>query len=165
MKKVLFLDVESDGLYGEPFAFGLVVGEISDKGEVSVQEKVGFRSDIEVKNSWVRENVLPHLNSLSVVPHEELFEKFYKLYKKYKDQGYELWVDVGYPVETNFLAKVFGSKEERMFEGPYPLYDLGNFLNPDVSRAEFSGKGYTHNPVDDAEASLYCLAKIRFNSL
>lgn len=34
---------------------------------------------------------------------------------------------------------------------PYPLYDLCNFVHPDIER---ENKGKKHNPIDDSIASL-----------
>jgi len=162
-RKVLMVDVESNGLYGEGFAFGVVAGIIKD-GEVEVVEKVGYNAAdaIEDMDPWVVENVLPKLNSLKKVNGlRELRDAFWNIYTKYKAEGYEIWGDVIYPVETGFMADVIKDDlENRQWEGPYPFRDLGTILDPNISRAEFSGMDYTHNPMDDALASLYSLVKV-----
>ncbi|MCF6094544.1 hypothetical protein L1765_11275 [Microaerobacter geothermalis] len=165
--KVFCFDVETDGLYGAPFAVGAVV--LSESGE-EIERFAGI-AQIKIKNDWVKQNVLPNLEGLQKYETDvDLREAFWDIYQKHKGDSYIL-VDVGYPVETNFLRQVIlDDLENRQWNGPYPLYDVSSVLqakgiDPDVNRIEYSGlKGLKpHNPADDALASAMTFIKVMAN--
>jgi hypothetical protein len=149
-ENILVFDVESTSLLGNGFCFGAIVsdkeGKILDKLSLLSIESLDSCSD------WVKENVLPNLDDITKVKTDILLrEEFYKFYIKWKDTS-DIWVDCGFPVETNFLNKVaLDDLESREFNMPYPLYDLCNFVHPDIER---ENKGKKHNPIDDSIASL-----------
>jgi len=67
-----------------------------------------------------------------------------------------------FPVETNFLSAIVAdAPEERAWEMPYPLYDIANFVDINIVRAEACGiPGLRqHHPLDDALASAVCFLK------
>ncbi|MFQ5447943.1 MAG: hypothetical protein ACE5FF_13525 [Saprospiraceae bacterium] len=89
---------------------------------------------------------------------KELRTRFYGFYLKHKDSA-DIFSDVNFPVETNFLSTVVAdAPEERAWNMPYPLYDIANFVPLDIDRTEACGiPGLRkHHPLDDAMASAYC---------
>ena len=168
LKKVFMFDVESDGLHGEGFAFGVVKAYITTDGYVVIDRHAAAAGVEEVKDQWVKENVIPGLKKAIDAGEVEVLEdsialrnKFWDLMQQAKKEGYEIWSDCNWPVETNFLsACIADDPESRAWEGPYPLKDLATLLDINISREELSGLKYDHNPVHDAEASVVCLGKV-----
>jgi len=165
-RKILMLDIESDGLHGEAFAIGAVVAIISGEGVEIIDTFSGVAEVERIENEWVRENVLPALKDSGLKKfssRKEMRDAFWDFYKKWKDQGAEIWGDVIWPVEANFFSQLIADGEgARDWDGPYPFHDLGTILPPDVSRAEFTGVVYDHNPVNDALASVHALQIVLF---
>lgn len=167
-RKVFLFDVESDGLHGEGFAFGFVRGYLTPDGVAIVKKGGGIAGIEEVKDPWVRENVLPNLREaiekgeLQQLPSRKaLRDAFWRELQEAKREGYEIWSDCNWPVEANFLsACVADDPQARAWEGPYPLKDLATLLDVNVSREEVSGVRYDHNPLNDALASLIALGKV-----
>ena len=79
---------------------------------------------------WVKENVLPNLQDMpSVETDKELRDKFYEFYMKHKDSC-DIYSDVNFPVETNFLSAVVADDlEGRQWNMPYPLLDIANIVD------------------------------------
>lgn len=162
MKDMIFLfDVESTSLHGEGFAVGAVVvdrqtGAIIDRFELLSEEG-------EAKaNEWVKENVIPHLLSMDVVPtSRELRDRFYDYYMQWKDKC-DVYSDVNFPVETNFLSAIVADDPEgRQWNMPYPLLDVASFVDVNIDRWEDSGSDnlIKHHPTHDAIVSSRCLIK------
>jgi len=164
------IDVESVGLMGTPFAIGVSVRDIENQKEIdtfSARCPIESCDDYDVEHpslEWLQKNVLPHLHtdqSMTVVknPYElrELFWTFYKLWRKKDDVMF--MTDCGVPVESYlFRLCVMDNVKERLWESPYPLFDLSNLLyfvgkdpvgtyerNPDELPA--------HHPLTDARQS------------
>ncbi len=157
----LVFDVEATNLHGTGFAVGAVVldrstGELIDKFEAKAESQEGFCCQ------WVKENVLPHLTTMPVIYNIiPLRGAFFDFYKKHKDTA-EIWADVAYPVETNFLEAIFNDRPlSREFEMPYPLKDISTLIDVNIDRNEMSGLPFLrkHHPGDDALASAICLVK------
>ncbi|HHQ4120159.1 TPA: hypothetical protein ACTE1W_001548 [Legionella pneumophila] len=184
-KKIrFFFDVESQSLHGEGFAYGYVVMTKHEKtNELVILEKGECYSIEGAKGTtnWVQEHVIPSLSILTpylkqnisflnrsflpsevVVTTKELRDRFFEIYKKWKDQNAEFWTDVNFPVESNFLSAIVkdanGSRDWVM---PYALLDVANFLDVTIDRNEYSElKGLQkHNPLDDILASAHSLYK------
>ncbi len=143
------LDVESVGLYGDALAYGFVIFD----GDTTIEEGLaianpmacaGERQDFD----WLKVNVFPWINAMSLeFPKDgernivltdpttgvlttlcdgpiSLREAFWSLWEREKARGTELWADVCYPVETNFLATCVRALTGRKFQGPFPLLDV-----------------------------------------
>ena len=158
---ILLFDVESTSLHGTGFAVGAVVvnkeGIELDSFELLSEEGVDKASD------WVKENVIPNLTDMPTCETDkELRDAFFNFYLKHRETA-EIWSDVNFPVETNFLhAIVKDAPEEREWLMPYPLYDVSTLIDVTIDRNKECGiKGLRkHNPLDDSRASLFCLLKI-----
>lgn len=178
MKKFLMFDVESLGLHGTAFAVGAVV--CTEKGEeiatfellsqegLKAAQKLAEVEQQQAETPYNRffTNMLPKLSDMPTCEtNKELRKEFYHFMKEWIDEGAEIWSDCNFPVETNFLTSIVNdfSEEERntymAITMPYPLYDLSNFMNVNISRTE-NGLPFpvrAHNPLDDSKASMYHL--------
>lgn len=162
MKNIFFFDVEATSLHGFGFAVGAIVCDALGN-EIDRFERLSTRG-AETANESVKENVLPNLSGMpSVAFNRMLRDEFLKFYLQHKDTC-EIWSDVNFPVETNFLSAIVADDPDgRQWMMPYPLFDLASLLHTDVDRNEYSGLSglRKHHPLDDARASLACLLKIR----
>lgn len=161
-KSILVFDVECTSLFGTAFAFGAVVIDIKTE---KLLDQIELKSLESISDccGWVKENILPNITDMpSCKTNLELRSVFWKFYQKWKDKA-EVWVDVGFPVETNFLNAVANDDlPNREFAMPYPLRDLANFLDVTKSRVEQSGLFdlKQHNPIDDSLASAILIIKL-----
>lgn len=156
-------DVESDGLYGEGFAFGYVVID-NENNVIKADSYISIEGQKNVKTKWVKENVLPIKCKNEVRNNIELRNKFYEILQENSDC--EIWSDVNFPVETNFLRDIVKDDEERAFEMPYPLKDVSTIVDVEIHRintfnSECECNLVEHNPEHDALASAYLLTKSR----
>lgn len=160
MKKIFMFDVESTSLHGAGFAAGAIV--LDSTGKEIARFELLSKEGASKASDWVKENVLPNLSDMPTCnTDKELREKFFEFYKQHKE-GAEIWSDVNFPVETNFLSAIVADDPEvRQWEMPYPLKDLSTLISVDINRIEASGiKGLRpHNPLDDAIASVNLLIK------
>ena len=163
-------DVESDGLYGEGFCFSAVV--FSSLG--TIQDSLTLKADIEIETKWVKENVLPALKFIKSAPDTKTLRScFYDFYMKHKDRC-NIYSDVNYPVETNFLnAVAMDDLGERQWNMPYPLMDISNIIPVSLDREQYyieknaywivcdvpSRKPKKHHPYWDCLCSAYALIK------
>lgn len=157
MKNILVFDVESTSLHGEGFAVGAMVGTHDCK----IIDRFQLMATLPVQdaNDWVKQNVLPNLKGIpECYTATHLRTAFYNWYQKHKENCV-VFSDVNFPVETNFLSKIVYDFKAREFEMPYPLYDVVNFVDVNIDRAQrCKGLGIRkHHPLDDAFSSYYCL--------
>lgn len=159
---ILVFDVESTSLHGTGFAVGAVVLEKATGKEVAnfllkSYEGEGMASD------WVKENVLPSIKNMPAVSQDQMLrDRFWKFYLEHKDTC-DIWADVAYPVETNFLEQLYkDSPTEREFMMPYPLFDVSTHFDVDIDRDKKCGLLglMKHNPADDAKASATILVQL-----
>jgi len=176
-RNIISIDVESNGLYGQPFCVGAI--EMDWGGRV-IDEYVGRCPLAEVEDDWGKENVSPQITDI-----EEKYQSLEELggiFRGWLARAVEsswrkgvkpiILVDVGFPVDQSFLYGVFRSirhKSPNIVKelSPYPLYDLASILagaglDPDLSRADFSrdlkpSRTATHHPLTDAELIALCL--------
>lgn len=160
MQKFMFIDAETDGLYGPFLSIAAIVCD--EKGN---EESVFFarRKWIleEIQEEWVKEHVLPHLNAPIVFETElHLLQVFWEYYRSH--DGCICIGDVIYPVEIRIFEKnVMQNLEERKFQGPYPFLDLSSMLyakgiDPSIERSKLiDTSNYTvHNALDDVRVTI-----------
>ena len=116
----------------------------------------------EKAGEWVKGNVIPNLSDMPTCKTDlELRNRFFDFYMKYKENC-NVYSDVNYPVETNFLAAVVADDiETREWSMPYPLFDISMTVDVSINRCEKYKKETglklrKHNPTDDSIASLHC---------
>ena len=155
-KNIFIVDAESDGLYGKIFAVGVIVACIDT---CAPKEVFSLRWDTEIESVWVNENVVPKLTEIpSVKTQKELFDRFWNFYKKYADSSIII-SDFGVPVESNLFRQCIEGREDRTFQGPYPLHELGTMMmmkgiDPDLSRENYIVPSRQHNPLNDVMGTL-----------
>lgn len=120
-------------------------------------------------NDWVKENVLPNLSNMpKCETDKDLRTAFFEFYIKHKENC-EIWSDVNFPVETNFLSDIVrDAPKEREWSMPYPLKDMSTIVDLSIDRLVECGISglRKHNPIDDSRASVYFLIKqISLNSI
>lgn len=133
----------------------------------------------EVKNEWVKENVVPSLGALRTHSnYSSMIEAFADFYLKHR-VGAKVITHMGYIVEAHLLREMFRCGYIGELEGPYsdqfaPWHDVSQDLErlgEDPSSVDayakkhsiliqafgrghqmcFADEGKAHNPVDDAE--------------
>lgn len=160
MKNIFLFDVESTSLHGTGFAVGAVV--VNKDGTEIDRFELLSKEGAEKVGDWVKENVLPSLSEMPTCETDkELREAFFSFYIKHKETS-EIWSDVNFPVETNFLhAIVNDAPNEREWSMPYPLKDASTIIDINIDRCAECGLSNLrkHNPLDDSRASVYLLLK------
>lgn len=162
-KKIMFIDAETDGLYG---SFISIAAKVLDKKSGKVEDSlyIGIAKDVlQVKDAWTKEHVLPYLGEYKEFKaQEELLEFFWAFYVQ-KREDTEVIGDVIYPIENRLFAScVEMDVANRIFMGPFPLLDLSSMLyakgiDPMVEREkliEHTIEGNKHNAMYDIELSI-----------
>ena len=158
---IFSFDVESDGLYGEGFAFGAVV--MTPQGqEIAAAEACCLDG---VTDGWVQANVLPHLHSMpQSASRAEVRRVFWDFYMAWKDQC-RIFADVAYPVDAHFLRQC-AQENHGEWDAPYPLLDVASVLlacgvDPLIDGASYTGStGDNHHPLFDARVSARKLVRL-----
>jgi hypothetical protein len=157
---LLIFDVESLGLHGEGYAWGLVLiegGEIVTEALAwcALDQVLPEPWDLAGGGTWAEENVIPKLIRATTTPTHDhpyrLRTEFWELWAGAKDNlGAILMADVNWPVESNFLSACIADHgDDRGWNGPYPLWDAGTLRAAGlVGPAED-----VHQPLEDAKAT------------
>lgn len=164
MKSVISIDAESNDLYGSVWAVGVVV---LDESGNETDRFVGRLPEEFVTSEFARKNVLPVVTDIPVT-HESraaLLEDFWSFWQNHKENA-DAIAHISVPVESGlFRACVEQDTESRMFEGPFPLHEVGTVLKA-LGEDSHSVDGYnkhhaldvpfdgsTHHPLYDAYAA------------
>jgi hypothetical protein len=154
----MVFDVESIGLHGEGFAVGWCVikdGAEVQEGYLSCPPENAHGSD--ESRRWVAENV-PRMEPDCDTP-REVRDLFWRMWRRWADQGAVLVADCAWPVEARFLAAcVDDDPSEREWKGPYPLHDLASVLlalgrDPLATNERLPTELPAHHPMTDAKQS------------
>lgn len=166
MRKILSIDAETDGLWGDPFALAAIVYEDG----VETARLCGRLPDDQVHDPWVLMYVLPTLgqsDGLCPITHEnysDFMSDFADFYKKHKE-GAEVICHMGYIVEAHLFRELRALGYLGDWDAPYPLFDVsGNLQQAGFDptsvdsyakefKLEVSDYGTTHNPLYDAEVA------------
>lgn len=169
--KILSIDAETNGLYGNAFIISAVL--INEDGQVAEIFCGRCPIDEEV-DSFVKDNVLPQVEGIKVTndSYESLLKDFIEYYKSKKDDAIIL-VHMGCPVEAKLFIDAQRMGFMGTFDGPYPLTDISAY--PEISDSvdtyaekhklmdeineiliELDIKGGTHNPVYDCIVTAKC---------
>lgn len=152
MLKFIF-DVESIGLNGEAFAFGIHV--LNEKWEVVDEKLHHFDPDLasgtRADRLWVADNI-PPIDQERWWTHTEprfLIKAFQEIWKYYKSRAI-MYCESPVPVESNFL-RACGIN-------PYPLYDISSImladgLDPMKTYERLPDELPVHNPLADCRQS------------
>lgn len=186
--KIFAVDAETDGLYGRTIAIGAVCGDAVFHARIPVDDpkacasamgySSSWRPNTHIQSDWVRENVLP-----VIYPIEETFatthdleEAFWRFYRTHATDATVI-AHCGAPVEANLFRHCIEVDEERTFQGPLPLHELGTLLlalgeepSSDDAYVRRHGlalpDGRAHDPLYDAKvtAMIWEHAMRRFTS-
>jgi hypothetical protein len=170
--KILSVDVESNGLHGQPFAIGAICTDDSQPTAV-------YRARCPINgpvDPWVEANVLPALAGMPELfaaddhPYASMLADFAAWFDANKD-GATVIAHCGVPVEARLFADMVGGLDRDPFSGPFPLHDLATLLYA-VGADPLSTDGYRaahgltltpafeglspHNPLYDAAVAETC---------
>lgn len=134
----------------------------------------GERQDL----NWISEHVFPWIDRMGVLEFPEagersliltdpttgvlttlcdgpgsLRESFWSVWERERARDTQLWADVCFPVETNFLAACVRARNGRKFHGPFPLRDVSTLwsgANPPREANELP----EHHPLMDSRHSV-----------
>ena len=159
---LVFLDVETDGLYGGFLSAPLIATDM--QGNEIERAYYGIeKSKLNITEPWVIEHVLPYMGEYEACENEEeLLHKAWTFWMKYQETAYAV-AYVGYPVECRFLeACVRMNVSEHAFQAPFPLLDLSSILlakgyDPLLNLEELVTEdvaGNKHNPLYDVEMAV-----------
>lgn len=123
MKKIISIDAETNGLWGQAFQIGAVLQE----EDGTTAEWCG-RCPIDGNvNEWVRENVLPMVlvdnNQRDFLSYENMLQSFMEWYLQHKS-GAEIIVHVGCPVESKLFIDAHNLGYIGDWDAPFPLIDV-----------------------------------------
>lgn len=125
--KIFSVDAEVDGLYGRVFAIAVTVREDGQ----AVARFEGRIPDSAVTDGWVKDNVLPALQDMTVThsSSDELEEAFWAFWMAQKE-GATVIAHCGSPVESGLFRRCVERKlDERQWNGPYPaIHDVATLL-------------------------------------
>ena len=160
--KYLFVDAETDGLYGSILTVGIVAADSQGK-EIERAYYGIAKEHMAVTDEWVKEHVVPILGEYeSCIDETELLEKVWKFWLRYQEEAYVI-ADVTYPVECRLFEKCVNlDPENRKMMAPFPLMDLSSMIyakgiEPLSDRSELAreiNEQERHNALEDALASL-----------
>lgn len=161
---ILSIDAETDGLWGKPFAISAVL--VNGRGVV-IDEFNAVRKNLNdvVENEWVRENVLPVLDtgkSEEYGLYEDMLRAFAEFYKKYK-KIQVVW-HMGQPVEAFLFRELHDYCLIGDFDAPYTPIELSTFMLAKGVRdcdstskfIEINGldiEGNDHDPMFDCKSA------------
>lgn len=172
-QKLVFLDAETDGLYGSFLTVAFIATDI--KGNELERAYYGIRKEkMIVKEPWVIKNVLPILGEYEPCEDEkELLTKSWAFWLKYQEDAYAV-CDVGYPVEMRFFkACVEQNITDYAMKAPFPLLDISSMLyakgyNPLIDRSQFVPefcRDKVHNSLYDVEVSVQIWRQLKIGEI
>lgn len=165
--KVIVIDVETVGLYGDPYAVGWAVfknGRLDSSGGVVdrfVAEGSNDRAGEGLRGSvpgweWVAKNPPPESTRLAKVSNRaELLMAFGRLLRGHKSKGFQVAADVPSPVEAGLVIECARLGLIPFEDSPYPLWDIASIMacagmEPLKEWARTEREEPRHCPVADA---------------
>jgi hypothetical protein len=129
----IYLDVESNGLYGEPWAICAKSIIIDAKNEVKVLSEFAFRqANFPITDSWTKENCWSYNSD---IPMTANLQKEFAEWWSCRREGAQsrVWAHMCAPVEAGLFISLVQKGYIGPFEGPFPLIDISGVL---VARGE-----------------------------
>lgn len=160
-KKILSIDAETNGLYGDAFAIGAI---LMDKETGKEEKRLLARCPIEVcVDKFVKDNVLPELEDVRFtnINYECMLRDFVTFFMVNKGDA-DVIVHMGCPVEARLFIDAVNMELMGPFDGPYPLVDIAACPQIWDSVDGYNKKngievpdcnGGTHNPLYDCYAA------------
>jgi hypothetical protein len=166
MGRYFVMDCESIGLHGETFAVGYVVvdaaGAEIDSGLLACDPGLA-RGDDEGR-AWVEEHVRIDADDVWCDDPRDVRHEFWSYWMEHKGAGAILFADCAWPVEARFLAACVDDREDRYWQGPYPLHEIASLrlaagFDPLATVDRRLGELPAHNPLADARQSARLLVE------
>lgn len=164
MEKYMFVDAETDGLYGQILSIAAIVADENGNEceHFYIKQKISLS---EIQDEWVREHVYPILGDAPEYDTEDaLLDAFWEFYVIHPNCF--VIADVPYPVECLLFHKcVMKNEMNRKNLAPFPLMDLSSMLlakgiDPLKNRCELLGKTeMMHNALTDVRVALEIFKK------
>lgn len=163
--RIISIDAETDGLYGDAFAIAGTVHNLNGE-ELTEHRFLGRCGNLHVTNEWVKENVLPTLGNVRVT-HDtpnDLLRDFAKWWVENKADSTVI-CHMGTPVEAGLFIRAHAQGFIGDFDGPYPLIDIAGNLQQvgedPTSVDDYAKKhelslpdGNPHNPLYDCQVAV-----------
>lgn len=97
--KILFVDAESDGLYGTFISVAMKVIDVGTGENIDYMYGGITKDKLYIKEPWVKENVIPFLGEyISYDSEHQLLEAVWDFWIKYEESAVVV-ADVAFPVE------------------------------------------------------------------
>lgn len=166
---LISLDVESMGVHGRPFSFGVVV---MHRG-IAIEERQGslVMSDLLYTSktsrlddlAWVEKNV-PQIQPTHATL-GSLMDSFWEIYERYHAIGGVLLCEVPWPVESRFIYNACTFVPSREKSAPYPIIDVASVLiakgiDPMQTSLRLPSEMPPHHPLNDARQSLRIFCEV-----
>ncbi len=165
--KILTLDAETNGLWGQAFAIGAVLYENGIE-VASFYARCPIEGEV---NSWVAENVLPQMEDMIQThdSYEKMLKAFAEFFMENKADA-DVIFHMGVPVESRVIIDMHDKGFIGDWDGAYPWLDIAGCLkhagfdctSVDTYNAEHDivvpqpEAGGTHNPLYDSRAAALC---------
>ncbi|WP_347256356.1 hypothetical protein [Anaerostipes sp. PC18] len=168
-KKILSIDAETNGLYGDAFAIGaILMDKETGKEEKRFLARCHIYGDVD---PFVRENVLPQMKTIenTHLHYGRMLIDFIDFFKENKENA-DVIVHMGVPVEAKLFIDAERYNFMGPFDGPYPLVDIAAYPEIWDSVDGYNAKhrievpdcdGGTHNPLYDCYAAALAYRHVR----
>jgi hypothetical protein len=156
----IVLDIESVGLYGEPFMLAAILYDTTrNEADKIVLHRDRADAQGSVANrKWIDENIPKTSYPINVSSTKAMRDAFWKFYEKHMNitpdgkKSPTIVVDCGFPVETDFLYRcVMDDVATREFQGLYPVLDVMSRNDTTIPRT--SNELPQHDPLNDVRHS------------
>lgn len=160
MKKIISIDAETNGLWGEAFAIAAVLRD-TDGTVRQFSARCPIHGEV---NPFVAENVLPQMQGIQCThdDYKGILSAFTDWYKANKDNAVII-VHVGLPVEARLFIDMHNMGLIGDWDAPFPLVDISAFPEIGTSTDDYNQRngielpfldGGVHNPLYDCYSAL-----------
>ena len=170
-KGYIFLDVETVGFTGEPFAVGYITTNI--KGDIINEVCYYYEPDLtdadEETKDWITKNCLENLRNKTIkytllLESKREFISLTKVSLTFLLENYWIVADCPYPCEARLLNLC------ELYTEPYPIIDLSSMLlfngfNPLGTYERKEDELPKHNPLADARQTRRLFFHLQENKL
>lgn len=162
-KKIMSLDVESNGLWGEPISIGFTIEE---DGKILEKHEACFIDESKQYNEWVQKNGIEPMKQNKSILHlssyEELLLWFADHYNRYKTE-YTVLYHMGHIVEANLFKELVSGGYIGEWDAPYTPIEVSALLAAcgydmdsvdklaELGLIEKPSESQTHQALYDAE--------------
>lgn len=156
--KIISLDAETNGLWGQPFSIGAVLYQDGQEMESFFARIPNEFVDVQ----WCIDNVLPVLEPVTHQTRNEMYQAFADWYNLHRKDATVLW-HMGHVVEAFMFRELVGGGFIGEWDAPYTPIEVSEVLrmkgfdpsSVDTYAAQAGLKipGKTHDPVFDSRVA------------